>query len=98
MTPDEKTRFEKMEDSVERIKSDVDEIKSALLGNKLSGDKGLSGRIDEINERIDSLENQMKDHSEERVKNGVYVKIITWLLVAIGTGVVGFFIDKITHK
>jgi len=98
MTTEEKTRFDKMEDNVFEIKKDVEEIKNALLGNKLSGEKGLSGRIDEINERIDALENEMKTHNEDKVKNGVYVKIITWLLVAIGTGVIGFFIDKIINR
>ena len=45
MTAQEIERFKIMENSVEQIQIDVAEIKSALLGNPLSGDKGLTGRI-----------------------------------------------------
>ena len=45
MTQDENKRLTKMEQSVEEIKTDISVIKSALIGNELSNDKGLVGDI-----------------------------------------------------
>ena len=45
MTADEKEKFTKMEQSVEEIKYDIAQIKSALLGNEMSGDRGIIGQI-----------------------------------------------------
>lgn len=93
MTAEEKQKFDKMESTVEQIQSDVKEIKTALLGNTLSGEKGLTGRLNEIDIRQKSIETEMKELREERVKNTVYVKIITWLLAVIGIGIVGLIFD-----
>lgn len=88
MNLDEKTRFEKMEKSVELIQADVTEIKSALLGNHLSGDKGLTGRIDVLATKQDIQEAQMKLLIEDKIKNAIYIKLINWLLVVIGSGII----------
>jgi len=88
MNLDEKTRFEKMEKSVELIQADVTEIKSALLGNHLSGDKGLTGRIDVLATKQDVQEAQMKLLIEDKIKNAIYIKLINWLLVVIGSGII----------
>lgn len=89
MNADEKTRFEKMESSVEQIENDVMEIKAALLGNKLSGEKGLVGRITVLSTSHDVLEAQVKILIEEKIKNAIYVRLINWLLIVIGSGVIG---------
>lgn len=96
MTEPEKQKLDKMEDSVEKItvsinglKSDMLEIKSALLGNSISGDTGFKGRLYDIDVRQKSIEIEMKDLRDERVRNSVYIKIITWLLAVIGVGLVG---------
>ena len=96
MTEPEKQKLDKMEDSVEKItvsindlKSDMLEIKSALLGNAISGDTGFKGRLYDIDVRQKSIEMEMKDLRDERVRNSVYIKIITWLLAVIGVGIVG---------
>jgi len=88
MTIEEKVKFERMEGSVEKIQQDVSTIKSALLGNELSGDKGLIGQITTLRAEHDVLKAELKALSDERVKNTVYVKIITWLLAVVGVGVV----------
>ena len=93
MTELEKQKFDKMESTVEQIQSDVKEIKTALLGNILSGEKGLTGRLDSIDLRQNSIETEMKSLSMERVKNTVYVNIIRWLLAVIGVGIVGLIFD-----
>lgn len=88
MNIDEKTRFEKMEKSVESIQSDVTEIKSALLGNPMSGDKGIRGRIDGIEIEQESQAALIKTLIEEKIKNAIYIKLINWLLIVIGGGVI----------
>jgi len=88
MTVEEKTKFEKMESSVDKIQQDVDLIKNALLGNVLSGDKGLIGQITTLRAETDFLKSELKSLTEDRVKNTVYVKIISWLLAVIGVGIV----------
>lgn len=89
MTEPEKQRFDKMETNVEKIQTDVMEIKSALLGNPLSGEKGLTGRIDFLTVKMELQEGQIKALIEEKTKNGVYIKLINWLLAVIGVGVIG---------
>jgi hypothetical protein len=49
MTPEEKQNSKKMENTKKKIQTDVMEIKAALLGNSMSGDKGLVGRIEVLN-------------------------------------------------
>lgn len=93
MTVEEKVRFDKMETNVEQIQSDVKEIKTALLGNSFSGEKGLVGRLNTIDSRQDCIELEIKELRHERVKNTVYVKIITWLLAVIGVGIVGLIFN-----
>lgn len=93
MTVEEKLRFDKMENNVEQIQSDVKEIKTALLGNSLSGEKGLTGRLNAIDLRQESIESELKTLRDERVKNTVYVKIITWLLAVIGIGTIGLIFN-----
>jgi len=98
MTQEEKIRFEKMEGSVEKIQQDVDLIKNALLGNNLSGDKGLIGQIAAARVEIDILKTELKLITEDRVKNTVYVKIITWLLAVVGVGIVGLIFNYFKDK
>jgi hypothetical protein len=89
MTPEEKIKFEKMENTVEKIQTDVMEIKAALLGNSMSGDKGLVGRIEVLNLSHEVLEGQVKTLIEEKIKNALYIRLINWLLIVIGTAVIG---------
>jgi hypothetical protein len=89
MSPEEQIKFNKMENTVEKIQTDVMEIKSALLGNALSGDKGLVGRIDAQGTSLTLLEAQVKSLIEEKIKNAIYIRLINWLLIVIGTGLIG---------
>lgn len=105
MTAEEKARFNQMEvdiqsikDDVSGVKKDMSEIKDAIIGNQLSGSGGIVMEISVMKERIFRLETENKALSEEKVKNGVYVKIIAWLLGLIGAGLIGFIIDSILTR
>lgn len=90
MTAQELERFKLMEASVEKIQTDVAEIKSALLGNPLSGDKGLTGRINVLTAKMEILEARVLTLQEEKTKNSVYVKLINWLLAVVGVALISW--------
>lgn len=95
MNVDEKERFIKMEQSVEEIKTDISVIKTALIGNELSNDKGLVGDIVVVKAEIELLKAEVKQLTEDKIKNSIYIRLITWLSAIIGTGVIGFVLKYI---
>ena len=95
MNVDEKQRFEKMEQSVEEIRTDISVIKTALIGNELSNDKGLVGDIVVVKAKIELLKAEVKQLTEDKIKNSIYIRLITWLSAIIGTGVIGFVLKYI---
>lgn len=95
MNVDEKQRFEKMEQSVEEIRTDISVIKTALIGNELSNDKGLVGDILVLKAEQELLKSEVKQLTEEKIKNSIYIRLITWLSAIIGTGVIGFVLKYI---
>ena len=90
MNVGEKQRFEKMEQSVEEIRTDISVIKTALIGNELSNDKGLVGGLVVVKAEIELLKAEVKQLTEDKIKNSIYIRLITWLSAIIGTGVIGF--------
>lgn len=95
MNVDEKERFIKMEQSVEEIKTDISVIKTALVGNELSNDKGLVGDILVLKAEQELLKAEVKQLTEDKIKNSIYIRLITWLSAIIGTGVIGFVLKYI---
>ena len=71
-----------------QIERDIAEIKTALLGSALSGDKGLVGRINDIDERLKAL---------ELVRNQSYNlnKVIIWLVSALSIGFISLMFNAI---
>lgn len=65
-----------------QIEKDISEIKIALLGSPMSGDRGLVGRISIIEDRIEDLE-------KRNIQNAVAMKIIIWVSSVVGIGFVG---------
>ena len=95
MNVDEKQRFIKMEQSVEEIKTDISVIKTALVGNELSNDKGLVGDILVLKAEQELLKAEVKQLTEEKIKNSIYIRLITWLSTIIGAGVIGLVLKYI---
>ena len=71
-----------------QIEKDIAEIKTALLGSALSGDKGLVGRINDIEDRLKAL---------ELVRNQSYNlnKVIIWLVSALSIGFISLMFNAI---
>lgn len=95
MNVDEKERFIKMEQSVEEIKTDISVIRTALVGNELSNDKGLVGDILVLKAEQELLKAEVKQLTEEKIKNSIYIRLITWLSTIIGAGVIGLVLKYI---
>ena len=73
---------------ISQIEKDIAEIKTALLGSALSGDKGLVGRINDNGERLKAL---------ELVRNQSYNlnKVIIWLVSALSIGFISLMFNAI---
>src|SRR5690606_15944824 len=94
MSEEEKNKLIKMEKSVEIIQQDISAIKSALLGNPLSGDKGLVGQVTILKAEIELLKDEVNLLREKDIKNNVYVKILTWLGVIVAGSVITFLVNR----
>ena len=80
---------------MEEIRTDISVIKTALIGNELSNDKGLVGGLVVVKAEIELLKAEVKQLTEDKIKNSIYIRLITWLSAIIGTGVIGFVLKYI---
>jgi len=94
MTPEEKQDFRQMEKDIQQIvvnqqqtSNKLDEVLKAIKGDEY-GNAGIVTRVGMV-------ETDIKILKENKTINGVYIKIITWLLAIIATGVIGFILNII---
>jgi predicted nucleic acid-binding Zn-ribbon protein len=92
MNADENKRLTKMEQSVEEIRTDISVIKSALIGNELTKDKGLIGVVTILQTEIDSLKDDIKSLQDERTRNSVYIKLLSYVTGALVTAFIAGFV------
>ena len=92
MNPEEKKRFTKMEDSIESIQKDMSIVKSALIGNSLSGERGVIGQIDTLKGELEFLKKDLTLMQEKSIKNEV---VINQLKYVAGSAVAGIIIVAI---
>ena len=95
MTTDEKEKFTKMEQSVEDIKYDIAQIKSALLGNEMSGDRGIIGQVTLQKAEMDYLKKDLEDVKKEAIKNGVIINQLKYVAGASVIVVIGIAVKLI---
>ena len=95
MTPDEKEKFTKMEQSVEEIRYDIAQIKSALLGNEMSGDRGIIGQVTLQKAEMDYLKKDLEDVKKEAIKNGVIINQLKYVAGASVIVVIGIAVKLI---
>ena len=98
MTPDEKEKFTKMEQSVEEIKYDIAQIKSALLGNEMSGDRGIIGQMTLQKAEMDFLKKDLDDLKKEAIKNGVYIDQLRYVTGGAVLVIIGLIVKLIFTK
>ncbi len=94
MNVEEKERFIIMEQSVQKIEKDISAIKSAIIGNELSGDRGLVGKMETLENELVSVKKEIKTLSEERIKNLVYIRQLSFILGAVIITIIGAIITK----
>lgn len=80
MSPEEKIRFERMEDKINQMDSKLDDVLEALAGDKFGNSKGLVAEVKELKVRVRRM---------ETLKN----KVI-WLVTGAALAA-GFALDKI---
>jgi len=97
MTPEEKIAFIQMEKDIAGLVHTqninghkLDEVLKALKGDEY----GNAGFV----QRVGVLESEIKVLKESKTVNGVYIKIITWLLAIIATGLIGFILQTVLNK
>ena len=95
MTPDEKEKLIKMEQSVEEIKSDISEIKSALIGNTLSGDRGLIGQVNLLKNELEYVRKDLNVVQKENVRITLIMKQLGFVTGVLVTGFLGAIIKLI---
>ncbi len=95
MTADEKEKFTKMEQSVEDIKTDIAQIKSALIGNEMSGDRGIIGQVTLQKAEMDYLKKDLEDVKKEAIKNGVIINQLKFVAGASVIVVIGIAVKLI---
>ena len=95
MTEDEKEKFTKMEQSVEEIKYDIAQIKSALLGNEMSGDRGIIGQVTLQKAEMDFLKKDLDDLKKEAIKNGVIINQLKYVAGASVIAVISIAVKLI---
>mgnify|MGYP001147686613 FL=1 len=95
MTAEEKEKFTKMEQSVEEIKSDVAQIKSALIGNEISGDRGIIGQMTLQKAEMDFFKKDLEDVKKEAIRNGVIINQLKYVTGVAVAGVIALIIKLI---
>ena len=95
MTAEEKEKFTKMEQSVEDIKTDIAQIKSALIGNEMSGDRGIIGQVTLQKAEMDYLKKDLEDVKKEAIKNGVIINQLKYVAGASVIVVIGIAVKLI---
>lgn len=95
MTKEEQDRLFKMEQSVEDIRTDISQIKSALIGNEMSGDRGIIGQIDLFKAELDYFKKDLEEVQKEAIENRVIIKQLKWVTGIAVAGLVGIVIKVI---
>lgn len=83
-----------MKDKVGDIDAKVTEIYNAVVGNKSMGSVGMAERMNDMETTIDKLEIEIKSLEKTRIEDGVYMKIIRWLVAIVTVMVISFIIKE----
>ena len=95
MTADEKEKFTKMEQSVEEIKYDIAQIKSALIGNEMSGDRGIIGQVNLLKNELEYVRKDLNVVQKENVRITLIMKQLGFVTGVLVTGFIATIIKLI---
>ena len=80
------------------LKSSVDIIRDAIVGNDITKDKGLLGRLERLETKVRFLEEQVKEFDLSRAKNSVYISQLAYVSGAIAIAFIGFIVNQILNR
>jgi hypothetical protein len=84
----DENRILKMENSVEEIRQDIQDIKSALIGNSLSGERGVIGQIGTLKGEIEFLKKDLALMQEKAIENSLVIKQLKFVAGSAVAGVI----------
>ena len=83
---------------VKNIGEDVSLIKGAIIGNELSGDKGMQGKLEKMQKIMQGQEDEIEKLKENRIKYLAYINIIIWAGGIAGSSVLIYAVQKILTR
>jgi hypothetical protein len=80
------------------LKGQVSLIHSALIGNELAQDKGLVGRIVEVESAIEKIDQHISKLEKDQQQKSIYVKIIWGAVGVVGGAIVTLILRALISK
>lgn len=75
-----KAEFKTLESKVSDIKTTLDQVHGAIIGNPLSKDGGMAERLHEAEEKLVELETRLETAERKQIKYNIYT-IIMWACI-----------------
>lgn len=92
-----KQKMDTMEGQFSDMGEKLDQMYYALLGNELTKDGGLIGRIIQLEKDVAVLEQKTETLERERNKSDIYVNILWAAGGVICTGIIGYILSVVLH-
>lgn len=79
---------------MQQISDDVKEIKLAIMGNPMTKDDGLVGKIREVVYDLEAQKKEIESLKEDRIVNTVYMKLILAIVGLVGVAILTYITNK----
>jgi hypothetical protein len=79
---------------MQQISDDVKEIKLAIMGNPMTKDDGIVGKIREVVYDLEAQKKEIDALKEDRIINTVYMKMILWFSGIAGAAVIVYVFNQ----
>jgi len=89
--------METLKKDMEELKAQLKEIRDALVGNALTGDGGLNGKITDAHKRLDKAEERLDDIEAKLNAAKYFFMGVGAVAGAIGSIVVNLILKAINH-
>jgi hypothetical protein len=95
---DLKIEFKRLESTVRGIKDTLSEVHGAIIGNPLSKDGGMAGRLTSAEKQLEALEQRLEAAEKKQVKYNAYV-IIMWTCVGgVAMAIFNYLLQLMVRK